>query len=246
MGEQEKIKEELRITSLFASLPTSLIEHYAPRFHSRHYAADEWIYREGECARFFYLIRRGKVKIIRASVRGNEMIVGFYGHGDFIGCCCILADMKLPCTAQAVEPTEALIVSREDFHAMMRDYPDLAVRMLQETMLRLSRADNKMKELALERVDRRLVAALLELDMQFGTEMPDGARLIRLKVSRLELAEMAGTTLETTSRIMSKLKRAGWVQSSRERIVLVAPEALKQYLIEKESYALDLHGNDRR
>lgn len=243
MSEYEKIKEDLRDLPLFTGLATSFVEQYASRFRWSRYDAGEWIYREGEAARSFYLIRRGRVKVIRTSVAGDEMILGFYGQGDFIGCCCMLGDMNLPCTARAIESTEMLCITREDFVAMVRDYPDLAVRMLQATMQRLLHADNKIKDLALERVDRRIIAALLELDEQFGRDMADGARAISLKISRLELAEMAGTTLETTSRVMSKLKRVGWVQTSQERIVLLAPKTLKQYCAEKQNSALDLLDN---
>jgi CRP-like cAMP-binding protein len=230
MRQHEKIEELLRASSLFSMLPDADLKRYGPLFHSRQYDAGESLYGEGKLADSLYLIRRGRVKVTRASADGKEMIIGFFGRGDFVGCCCVLNATRFPCTAQAAEPTEALCLSREAFLGIMRQHPDLAICALQEVTQRLRGAHDRMKNLALDPVERRVVAALLELDERFGTTTQNGARLLRTRVTRLELAQMAGTTLETASRTMSKLKRAGSIRSSRDGILLLSPQALARHL----------------
>lgn len=222
--------EALRASSLFSVLPEETLKRYCSVFHVRQFAPGEHLYFDGDAANTLTFIHTGRVKVTRASADGEEMIVGFFGRGDFVGCCCLLDAAKLPCTAQAVEPTEVMCVAREDFLRMMNEHPALAVRAAQEVTRRLRLAHSKMKNLALDTVEKRVVAALLELNERFGADAKGGVRVIPSRITRLELAQMAGTTLESASRTMSKLKRAGLVRSARDRIILLSPQDLARRL----------------
>lgn len=222
--------EALQASSLFSVLSEETLKQYCSVFRVRQFEPGEYLYFDGDAASSLSFIRTGRVKVTRASSDGEEMIVGFFGRGDFVGCCCLLDAAKLPCTAQAVEPTEVMCVAREDFLRMMNEHSELAVRAAQEVTRRLRLAHSKMKNLALDTVEKRVVAALLELNERFGTDAKGGTRVIPSRITRLELAQMAGTTLESASRTMSKLKRAGLVRSSRDRIILLSPQDLAQHL----------------
>ncbi|MCS6862919.1 MAG: Crp/Fnr family transcriptional regulator [Abditibacteriales bacterium] len=220
----------LRASPLLAVLSEETLKQYCAVFHVRQLQAGEYLYFDGDAANTLTFIRTGRIKVTQVSSEGGEMIIGFFGEGDFVGCCCLLDTAKLPCSAQAVEPTEVICIAREDFLRMMNEHPALAVRTAQEITRRLRLAHTKMKNLALDPVEKRVVAALLELSERFGADAKGGARVIPSRVTRLELAQMAGTTLESASRTMSKLKRAGLVRSSRNRTVLLSPPDLVRRL----------------
>jgi CRP/FNR family transcriptional regulator len=229
-GQAREIESDLRFAPLFSALPDSALEQCSNAARPCQYASGECLYREDESADSLYIIRQGRVKITRSSAEGKELILGFFGRGDFVGCCCMLDQARLPCTAQAVEPTTALRIARADFLKLAGTYPPLAMGALQEVTRMLRGAHHKLQDLALNPVDKRIVTTLLDLDQRFGADSLQGARVIRCRITRQELAQLSGTTLESASRAMSKLKRAGWIRSSRRGIVLVSPPALERCL----------------
>jgi len=229
MKNGESMDTDLRAWPLFASLSEADAKRHGSLFRTQQYDPGETLYTEGEPARYVYLIRRGRVKVTRTSHDGKDLIIGFFGRGDFVGCCCLLEAVKLPCAASAVRPTEVLCLPQKDYFALLHEHPELAIKALQEVTKKLRVAHHKMKNLALDLVERRVVAAVLELSDRFGAELEIGSRVIRCRVTRLELAQMAGTTLESASRTMSKLRRAGWIRSSKEGIVLLDRDALLRF-----------------
>lgn len=233
MIQTDRIYRELRAWPLFSNVPDSALQQYVPLFQVQRLRPGDYLHFEGDGADYFYLIRKGRVKVTRTSSTGKMMIVGFYGRGDFLGCCCVLPVTKLPCTTQAVDPTEVLRLSREAFLSLLSEHGVLAMRVVQETIRRLRDAHRRMESLALDQAEQRVITALLELYERFGVETANGTCLLPSRITRLDLAEMAGTTLETTSRIMSKLKRAGWLTSSKEGIVLFSTQALAQFAYPK-------------
>ena len=210
----------------FAALVGSLLSERGAKVATRRYAAGERLYREEEPANALYVIRRGRVKITRCSAAGKESILGFFGPGDFVGCCALLDAARLPCAAEAVEPTEVLYLSRAEFLQLASAHPELAMGALQQVTALLRGSHHKVHDLALDSVERRIVTSLLELDQRFGLNSVNGSRVIGCRITRQDLAQMSGTTVESASRAMSRLRRIGWIRSSRRGIVLVSPAEL--------------------
>jgi CRP-like cAMP-binding protein len=108
---------------------------------------------------------------------------------------------------------------------MMRDQPQLAINLLKVAVDRLVDVQTRYMELCAEQVENRVAHALLRIMRQAGRKT-DGGILIDFRISRQELADYAGTTLHTASRILSAWEKNGWIDSGRERITVCDPHAL--------------------
>jgi CRP-like cAMP-binding protein len=115
---------------------------------------------------------------------------------------------------------------------MMQTRPYLSFDLMKLMTNYIQEMQERYRELATEKVERRIARALLRLTAQMGVKASDGA--IELAFTRQELAEMSGTTLYTVSRILSEWERQGLVEAGRERVMIRSPHGLVQIAEELE------------
>jgi CRP/FNR family transcriptional regulator len=130
-----------------------------------------------------------------------------------------------PATAQAMEPTVVASIYRDDFLRLLKQYPILAMGLIEELGRRLREAQETIKSLAVERVERRIARILLKLAAATGSSSEEGI-VIELPLTRQDIAEMAGTTVETAIRTMSKFRKKGLVQTKRGQVIILEPHQL--------------------
>jgi CRP-like cAMP-binding protein len=109
--------------------------------------------------------------------------------------------------------------------SLMERFPTLAINAVRVMSMRVQEFQDRYRELATERVERRVARALLRLAGQAGKKVPDGI-LIDLAFTRQDLAEMTGTTRYTISRMLSDWEERGLVEASRERVLIKQPHSL--------------------
>ncbi len=183
------------------------------------------LFREGEDAAALYVMQRGRVKLTQSDVEGREVIVRIVGPGGLVAAVSAFADARYPATAQAVGPATVLAWPREALPDLFRRVPALALNALEILSERLREMQERVRELATQRVSQRIARALLRLVRQAGRKAEDGV-LIDLPLSRRDLAELSGTTLFTVSRVLSEWESAGTVRIGRQRVVVRSPHAL--------------------
>jgi CRP-like cAMP-binding protein len=187
------------------------------------FARDESLFMQGEPARCLVLIRTGSVKITQISSGGNEVILWMYGKGNVLG---VLSDPKEDChpsTARAMEATTALVWDCATLQNLMEICPRIRQNLSQVLMSRLNELEERFREVATEKVPRRLALALMRLSKHVGKKVHEG---VEVSLSREELAQMTGTTLFTISRILSEWARQDFVESRRESVLLRDPRRL--------------------
>src|SRR5579863_3215734 len=188
------------------------------------FARDETLFIQGEPARCLVLIRTGAVKITQISSSGNEVILWMYGRGNVLG---VLSDPKgdtHPSSARAMEPTTALVWECATLQNLMDVCPRIRQNLSMVLMSRLHELEERFREVATEKVPRRLALALMRLSKHVGKTVHDG---VEVSLSREELAQMTGTTLFTISRILSQWSRENFVSSRRESVLLRDPSRLE-------------------
>jgi CRP-like cAMP-binding protein len=183
------------------------------------------LFREGESAAALYVMQRGRVKLTQSDVEGREVIVRIVGPGGLLAAVSAFADTNYPATAQAVGPATVLAWPREALPDLFRRVPALALNALEIVSERLREMQERVRELATQRVSQRIARALLRLVRQAGRQADDGV-LIDLPLSRRDLAELSGTTLFTVSRVLSEWEAAGTVRIGRQKVVVRSPHAL--------------------
>jgi CRP/FNR family transcriptional regulator len=190
---------------------------------------DTMIFLEGDPADRLWVISSGQVKIVKHTSEGQENLLEVITPGEMFGGAGLLLATH-PATAVAMTVTTALSIERELYLQLIRQYPDLALRIIYLLGERLQAA-MKMRALSVERVDVRLANILLKLCDKVGRPIDEGMR-INLPLSRQDLADMAGTTIETAIRVMSRFRKEGLVHTESGGYVVVLDRERLQRLSE--------------
>jgi CRP/FNR family transcriptional regulator len=221
--------EVLRQVPLFASLTDDQIAVAADWFRAETFAPDTMIFLEGDPADRLWVVSSGQVKIVKHTSDGQENLLEVITPGEMFGGAGLLLATH-PATAVAMTATTALSIERGAYLQLIRQYPDIALRIIDLLGERLQAA-MKMRALAVERVDVRLANILLKLCDKVGKPIDEGTR-INLPLSRQDLADMAGTTIETAIRVMSRLRKEGLVHTEPGGYVVVLDRERLQRLSE--------------
>lgn len=200
------------------------VEFLAAGRHKK-YPADTFIFLQDEPADLFYILVEGKVRLSQLTPEGHQVIVHHVTPGEGIGVIVVLSHMPYPVSAETLEECVLLSWDGETTRQLMLRHPQLAINGLSMIAQHFVQISDRYRELATERVERRLAHALLRLVRQVGTKTESGV-LIDIPLSRQDLGEMSGTTLHTTSRILSEWDRQGWIAAGRTRIELLQPHKI--------------------
>jgi len=192
---------------------------------SRVYHGKEIIFREGDYPNYLYLLKRGKLKIIRTDHYGKELVVSLVGPGEYFGYMSILEGGDQEETAVALEHAEVLLVPRQDFLALIESNRDVAVRFIRLLAGNVKTQEERLLQLAYAPVRERTACALLELHKRFSSDSGSGD----IRISRDDLAAMVGTATESLIRTLSDFKEEGTITVQSRTIVIEKPEVLQKY-----------------
>jgi CRP-like cAMP-binding protein len=211
---------------LLAGLPAPQLAALAAQVRVDQYERDVIIFRQGDPCDRVWLLRTGEVKIVHQEVDGREVILEMVSAGEVFGGTVLFMD-EHPATARAMVPAEVVSFSREAYGRLLSLHPPIAQKLIRMLGGRLHSMMG-LQILAGERVERRMAHILLKLADRAGRPEPDGV-LITLPLSRQDLADMAGTTLETAIRTISRFRAQGWVVTRRGGyLVITGLEQLRQ------------------
>jgi CRP-like cAMP-binding protein len=191
----------------------------------REYDRGDDIFLEGDASDFFVTILEGRVKIYKRLAAGKDLIVQIFGVGDPLGAVAVYEGRPYPASAQAMEPTTCLLVPRQAFFALLEQSPLLVRGLLSGLTLRLIELTERLSEVTGASVETRFAHLFLKLANQFGQER-EGGVFVPLPLSRQELADLTGTTVETSIRIMSRWGKEQLLETERDGFLLVKRDAL--------------------
>lgn len=196
-------------------------------FIRKEYEPDAFIFFEGDGPAQLWFLEQGRVKLLKHSDAGKDVIVAVVSAGNFLGESAIREGMVYPVTAQVIEPTVLLVLPEDTYLELLRLYPDLSMLIIDGLEQRLVDAYDTIRSLAVERVERRIARLLLKLATSVGKPEAGGNRiLIDMPLTRQDVAEMTGTTVESAIRVMSKFRKLGVIASKNGRVYLSEPHAL--------------------
>jgi CRP-like cAMP-binding protein len=213
-------------SGLFAPLSEQERAGVARQFTPHQYQKDEYLFWEREPAEWLVFVTEGQVKMIKHSESGRETILATFGPGQIVGEVGVLVGEVYPASAQALEPTSTLNLRRDDYVELVRRYPDLAWALIQELGHRLQGAHETIRSLAVEKVERRVARVVLRMANTAGERLDDGTVRISVPLSRQDIADMAGTVIETAIRALSKFQKQGLIETRDGHIVLLEAHRL--------------------
>ncbi len=217
MNTDEKV-ELLRQSLLLSALGEKDLGELADLAVERCFESGEFIFWEGDSPQWFYMVERGKVKMLKHSSLGKEFLIAVFGPGEVFGEVAVFDNAPYPASAQATDETCTLGIRRDDFLSFLSRNPPVSMHMINVLGKRLRDAHDRLRDLAGERVEQRLASILLMLASRLGPNLP---------FTRQEIADMTGITTETAIRVMTRLKDSGVIRSSRGKITILDENKLR-------------------
>ena len=182
---------------------------------------------QGDPAKYAYVLTSGRAKLLQTNPAGQQVNLRTLNAWEMFGALgAVREQAAYPATAQALEDSTALAMESSFIHELLQTRPYLSFGLMQLMTGYIQEMQHRYRELATEKVERRIARALLRLTSQMGTKSAEGN--IELPFTRQELAEMSGTTLYTVSRVLSEWERQALVEAGRERVVIRSPHGLVQ------------------
>jgi CRP-like cAMP-binding protein len=192
----------------------------------RMYTRGEMVFREGEAASHFVTVAKGRVKIVKTTPTGRDVILEILGIGDPVGAVALYEGRPFPASAVALEDTTCVLLPRDAFFALLERHPTMVRGLLAGLTHRLVDLTNRVAEHTGGRVEPRFARLSLKLAQELGRPGSEGT-VIPVPLSRQELADMAATTIETTIRIMSRWGKQGVVRTDKDGFVILDARELE-------------------
>ena len=214
----------LRNVPLFAVLDESQVRALAGVMLRRSFPKHRTVMQAGDPTDSLYIIISGRVKVQMADDEGKEVILATLGPGEFFGEMGLMDDEPRAASVVATELCEFVVITKDDFNALLKDNFDLAMVIMRGLVKRLREADRKIESLALLDVYGRVARVLIE-----NSEEVDGLKVVRNKLPRQDIAKMIGASREMVSRVMKGLEVGGYIET-REDGSTILRERLTSHL----------------
>ncbi len=209
---------------LLASLRPEDRAAVEPLCRMRGYEKGEVIFREGDPADRIYFIYAGRIKIVK-SVGARDIILEILGPGEPLGAPAAFERRPFPATAMAIEPAGVLSIPEREFFQLIEQRPQITRRMLAGLTTRLMMLNKRLADMT-GSAEARAARLFLTLAERMGRKNDQGLSL-GLALSRQELADLLGVTLETTIRLMSRWQKEGLVLTGDDGFIIPNAEALR-------------------
>ncbi len=219
--------EFLAYVPIFSEIPLETIEKIEKIGTRKNYLKNDVILMEDEVGTALFVIVNGKVKVARTSGDGREVILTILSESDFFGEMAILDGQTRSATVVAIEDTELFLIQRNDFINLLREYPEVAISLLQELTKRLRSADAKIKALSLKDAEGKVATVLLQLADDVGRIKHGKVEIEKLPLQQ-DLANMAGTSRETISRTIHSFAKKGLVELDGNKLRITDYEKFKE------------------
>lgn len=210
-------------SALFAGLDEGECREIVSCARARTFARDELLFTQGQPVRSLIMLQSGSVKHTQLSSGGNEVLLWMSGIGDAVN---LEPESAFghTCSARAMERCRTLVWEYNRLQALLTQYPQIRRNISMILAGRLHELEERFREMATEKVAKRLALTLLRLLKRVGRPGRGG---LEISLTREELAQMTGTTLFTISRILSGWAEKGFVQPRRQGVVINDPAKLE-------------------
>ena len=224
----EKI-ELLQSVSIFWDLNENDLGHIADKMVAKHFENGNYIFLEDSEGEQCFFVLEGGVKVTRLSKDGREVILAMLNEGDFFGEMSLLDGESRSANVIALEKTKVLTLDRNDFIAVVNDYPQIAVQLLKELARRLRKSDRQIASLSLSDAEKRIALCIIRFADEQGV-IQNGKVSIPKTPIQQDIANMAGTSRETVSRALGLLEKEDLIErDGRELIILDYKKFIKEF-----------------
>ncbi len=217
------LASSLRVATIFNGLPDDVLLRIAGYSSVKKLKKNDILFREGEKVVGFFIVTKGIIEAFRSDETGREQLIHLIHAGESFAEPAVAGLPGYPAHTRALEPTEVILISGDEFLAHLRERSDLAMRMLGSLSRHLHELVSSIESYKLRDAETRFLHWLI-------SRCPAGNKpaVIALTISKMVLAAELGTRQETLSRIFAKLKKSGHITVTGREISVPSPAALKK------------------
>ena len=220
MPEQRDLVSALGAASLFSNLSPEELRLLAAHAARKRFRQGELLFSEGDACSGLHIIVSGKLRIFKSSASGREQVLALEGPGGSVAELPMFDGAPYPASVSAVEDSQILFISRDDFRSFCLSHPEVALKMLAVVGARLRRLVGIIEELSFTTVRQRLASVLVRLAQSEGKHTRTGIE-IQLPGTHQELAHQLGTVRELVSRNLMRLQAEGLVQVEARTVTVL-------------------------
>ena len=209
----------LQSVSLFWDLTEEELGYISEKMVSKHYDAGQIILLEASEGEHCFFVTEGSVKFTRLSKKGREVILAILSDGDIFGEMSLLDGEFRSANVVALDDTEVLTLNRNDFLLVLKNYPQIAIRLLKEMAHRLRKSDRQIASLSLSDAEKRIAMCILRIADEKGVIKKGQVSIPKIPIQQ-DIANMSGTSRETVSRAFKLFVKEGFVQRNGKELII--------------------------
>jgi len=195
----------------------------------RRFEPHQVIFREGDASDTCYIVQAGHARAVREHGDGRSITLAHFGPGDIFGELAMFDDERRSATVETLDAVEAIAILGSDMRRLLREHPDLAVKLVISLGRRMRQANERLARQSFQTVQSRVAGVLGQLVAQAREEGADEKDVV-ITITQADIAQLAGSSRESASRFLAVLERAGVVTQGRGRITVHDPDALGRYV----------------
>lgn len=218
--------EFIKKTQLFSSLADKDIDNIINKMVVKQFRKNETILYEADTNKYMYLILSGKVKVVRTTEDGKEIILAMHQSGGFFGEMSLIDGKTTP--ASVISTTDSLvsIISQADFFTILFSHPKVVENLLKILCSRLRQSYDTIQLLNFNNASHRTKMLLLMLCDEYGTKTPEGI-ILNIKLTHQDISDMTGLTRETVTRVLDKLQKSKEITIIKNKAIRLSPDFLR-------------------
>lgn len=222
----EVIKKVLAEFSLFRELTDNELNKIAAIAITRDWKKHSHVFQQGDPLVNVYFIYEGKIKIYKSDINGREQIVNIAKKGEMFPHIGFFRQGDYPAYAEVVEPSTLITIPISQFEGVLIENPELSIKVFRVLGEKIIDLQNRLEEKILNNTYEQFIKLLIRLAKKHGDELQNGTYLLKAEFTNKDLASMIGTTRETVSRTLTKMKKDELIEEDKHGNMILTPNKL--------------------
>jgi len=185
----------------------------------KHYKRGDVLFNQGDPAEALYLIKEGRFKLVRGNEEGKEVILQMAGKGEVLGEAALFQVGDHPVTAVAMEDSRVCSLNRQRFESVLRESPDLALRVIFSLGSSLYSTWEQVTELRTGTTRERVLNLLLRLATEHGEPCPEGT-MVKVHLTQQDIADFVGVSRVMAARTVKELGDCNYLAKKNKYYIL--------------------------
>lgn len=221
-----EIKKVLAEFTLFRELTDSELTEITDISIVRDWKKHSHVFLQGDPLENVYFIFDGKIKVYKSDINGKEQIVDIMKKGEMFPHVGFFRKGTYPAFAEVLEPSTLIAVPISQFENVLIENPELCIKVFKVLGEKIINLQDRLEEQILNNTYEQIIKLLVRLAQNYGKKLKNNTIWLEAEFTNKDLANMIGTTRETISRTLTRMKRDELIELDDEGNMILDPEKL--------------------